>query len=296
MKATSPVFIIGAPRSGTSILYRTLQKHSSFKSREENLQETKLLNYANRSHIFKGNEPKALFHYMLNNQRYYQQFLDSIRPIQHLHELVPGSFNRVLSGRLPFWWQLNLNARVVQAYFYFASRARECNRLLEKSPDNLYHVERLRVAFPRCKMLFIYRHPLDVYASYCKRKKTDPDATWTDMSPEKFVKLYSTTIDTACICKDRYEEQLLMVKYEEFTAQTEKTLSDICDFIHEPMQEEMLIESNPDPKKWEIDPHLFCAITSKVKNWQDYVGSETGRRIEDLLCRHMDRLEYPRYT
>ncbi|MEN8133226.1 MAG: sulfotransferase, partial [Pseudomonadota bacterium] len=82
MKATSPVFIIGAPRSGTSILYRTLQKHSSFKSREENLQETKLLNYANCSHVFKGNEPKALFHYMLNDQRYYQQFLDSIRPIQ----------------------------------------------------------------------------------------------------------------------------------------------------------------------------------------------------------------------
>lgn len=290
------MFIIGAPRSGTSILYRTLQKHSSFKSREENLQETKLLNYANCSHVFKGNEPKALFHYMLNDQRYYQQFLDSIRPIQHLHELVPRSFNCVLSGRLPFWWRLNLNAPVVQAYFYFASKARECKRLLEKSPGNLYHVERLRVAFPLCKMLFIYRHPLDVYTSYCKRKKIDPDATWTDMSPEKFVKLYSTTIDKACVCKDRYEEQLLMVKYEEFTAHTEKTLSDICDFIHEPMQREMLVESNPDPKKWEIDPHLFCAITSKVKNWQDFVGSETGRQIEDLLCRHMDKLEYPRYT
>lgn len=27
----SPVFIVGAPRSGTSLLYRSLQKHSSFK-------------------------------------------------------------------------------------------------------------------------------------------------------------------------------------------------------------------------------------------------------------------------
>ena len=296
MKATSPVFIVGAPRSGTSILFRTLQKHSSFICREENLQETKLLKYANSSHLFKNDQPEALLYFMLNDTQRYQQFLDSIRPVQYLHKVIPNSVSNMLSRRLPLWWRLNLNPLVVRAYFYFARQARECNRLLEKSPDNLYHVGKLHSAFPHCKMLFIYRHPLDVYASYCKRKKNDPNATWADIDPDVFANIYSTAIDRAFTCSERYKDQFMMVKYENFTAQPENTLSDICNYLHEPMQKEMLIEVNPDPEKWKIDPNLFCAITSKVKNWQQFMAPETGRQLENILCQDMERLGYSRYT
>jgi hypothetical protein len=296
MKTTSPVFIVGMPRSGTSILYRTLQKHSSFTCRQENLQETKLLNHANRSHLFKRDKPEALLNFMLNDSQRYQDFLESIRPIQLLHKSIPRSFNDVLSSRSPLWWRLNLNTLVVRAYFYYAKQARECNRLLEKSPNNLYQAEKLHSTFPLCKMLLIYRHPLDVYASYCKRKKIDSTATWADMDPGTFANFYSTAIDRAITCKDRYSGQFMIVKYEDFTTQPEDTLSLICDYLHEPMQKEMLIEHNPDPNKWKIDPNLFCAITSKVKNWQKFMAPETGQRVEDMLCRHMEKLGYSRYT
>jgi ABC-type polar amino acid transport system ATPase subunit len=47
MKNDHPVFIVGEARSGTSVLYRTLQKHSSFRPKEINLVESKILSYAN---------------------------------------------------------------------------------------------------------------------------------------------------------------------------------------------------------------------------------------------------------
>jgi sulfotransferase family protein len=43
---TSPVFIIGEARSGSSMLYRTLLHHPSFAPRQETLQETSFIRQA----------------------------------------------------------------------------------------------------------------------------------------------------------------------------------------------------------------------------------------------------------
>ena len=36
------------------------------------------------------------------------------------------------------------------------------------------HVGRLFACFPRARLLFIHRHPVDVYSSYVRRGRTDP--------------------------------------------------------------------------------------------------------------------------
>ena len=48
-----PVFIVGEARSGTSILYRTLQQHPSFRPRTEDLTESNAMALTPRAGLFR---------------------------------------------------------------------------------------------------------------------------------------------------------------------------------------------------------------------------------------------------
>lgn len=82
MKARSPVFIVGEARSGTSILYRTLQKHTSFRPREPNLVETEIFSHLRRTFMFSMSYPQPLIRFMLDDQGPYRDFLRSIRALE----------------------------------------------------------------------------------------------------------------------------------------------------------------------------------------------------------------------
>ena len=87
-----------------------------------------------------------------------------------------------LASRVQLWWYLNLNHLVLRSFYYFAGIAREPNRLVEKSPGNLSHSMKLILAFPNSKLLYIYRHPIDVYTSYVKRSIIEPNARWLELT------------------------------------------------------------------------------------------------------------------
>ena len=70
----------GEARSGTSILYRTLQKHSSFRPREINLAETNIFAHLRRTFMFDQTYPETLRQFMLGDEAAYQEFLRSIAP------------------------------------------------------------------------------------------------------------------------------------------------------------------------------------------------------------------------
>ena len=67
MQRSSPVFIVGEARSGTSILYRTLQKHSSFRPRQTNLAETNIFAHLRRTFMFGQSYPETLRQFMLDD-------------------------------------------------------------------------------------------------------------------------------------------------------------------------------------------------------------------------------------
>src|SRR4029453_13830088 len=56
--------------------------------------------------------------------------------------------------------------------------ARPCGRTREKPPRHVEHVGKLFACFPQARLLYIHRHPVDVYSSYVRRGQTDPPAAW----------------------------------------------------------------------------------------------------------------------
>src|SRR4029453_4428760 len=153
MRVASPVFIVGEARSGTSLLYRILQKHPSFRPHTQNLVETDVFSHLRRTFMFSRTYPDTFFRFMLCDDAAWNEFLRTIRPLRAV-TAAWAPVNYVLRDRVRWVWYANLHYLVLRAYFFYAWRARGCARLLEKTPTNTGNLPQLAVTFPRARFLF----------------------------------------------------------------------------------------------------------------------------------------------
>lgn len=310
MKNESPVFIVGAPRSGTSILYRILQKHSSFRLQDyDGKSGVNLV----ESNIFQNPydyTSQAAIDYLLGNRDIYDRFLESTQALRKYQSLV---FARAIENKLYrkenltfirlFFWRFTLTNILVSTFFYWAKKARKCKRILEKTPQSIFHLPEIKNTFPRSKLLFIYRHPIDVFSSYKKRLKKSIDLNskkselrWLKIEPDRFCKMYQQSIDIALKESADRPEQLLPIMYEELVNYPENTIQKICKFLDESYEENCLIQDETNLAKFEVDPYLFGKIKKVTKDWSDFVSETDARYIEDGLQAVMNRLGYSRYS
>lgn len=284
-----PVFITGHPRSGTSLLYRTLLKHRSFSPKELCMEETKIFRYAFLA-LLEGADTESLKKYMLNDEELFQQFLRSIEPerrFQHLFKTV-----RLPSILLDDFtaWKLAKNATVIRKYFKYALEARECQRIVEKTPIHLLNHQRITHTFPEASILIIVRHPIDVYSSYRKRLKEHPEMSWLNMSIEEFTEQYRRYSTAA----ERIKKSPLtyQFRYEDFVHAPETEFRKICDFLNEPFEERPIREDAPSLKIEGVNPNLSKSIRKKTKSWSDYINEKEAQEIEDELREEMYRYQY----
>lgn len=295
MKAARPVFIVGEARSGTSILYRTLMKHPSFRVHHPNLVETDILAHRRRVFMFSESYPASLRKYMLDDERAYRSFLESIRVVQLVSALaIPVNF--VFRKQTTWSLYLNLNHLMLRSYFFHARHARGCTRLVEKTPTNTSHIAVLSRTFPNGRLLYIHRHPVDVFSSYRRRGQADPDAEWArTLTPYRFCRIYEESTDRVLDWVAGGHRNLLMIPYEGFTRSPLKEFARLCEFLEEPFDPSAVEEAHPDPGRWRGDPHLWGPILPITKRWQDFMSVPEAEFIQARLARTMDRLGYEPY-
>lgn len=140
---------------------------------------------------------------MLHDVGCYRQFQESTMWIQRYQRLLflKSLFRRVANKMLSvitininlpkkLLWRIALNDILIRMFFYYASQARGMKRTLEKAPANIYYLPEIKATFPRAKLLFIYRHPVDVFSSYKRRLKVSNEIgidqsqlVWLKISP-----------------------------------------------------------------------------------------------------------------
>ncbi|MPZ73151.1 MAG: hypothetical protein GEU74_07960 [Nitriliruptorales bacterium] len=291
-KQARPVFIVGEARSGTSILYRTLQKHPSFRPRTVNLVETDIFAHLRRTFMFKPSYPESLVRFMLDDSAAYADFLRSIRLPRAVSAVSAGP-NYLLRNHPADWlWYANLSHLVVRSYFSHATRARGCARLVEKTPTNSPHLKKLTRAFPRAQLLYIHRHPLDVFSSFRRRAAADPNAQWAQLTPAQFCHAFGSSTRRVLEWIGSGHPNLLLFGYEDFTRHPAETFERICAFLEEPFVEQAVEEHAPNPRRWRVDPHLWSGIVAETKSWTDYMTQAEARIIERRLRPEMAALAY----
>ena len=296
MQATTPVFIVGLERSGTSILYRLLQQHPSFTlahcSPGFELTESCVFSEPTRVYA-RSSSP---FRFMLNNEECYNHF-------RHAVSVLPPLLARVFnSPRLKkytdrnrwsqsLWWKLCQNHHLIRHFFYYAMQARGVTRLIDKTPRHLARLPEIRATFPQAKVICTLRHPVDVFSSYLRRfqvaARADGDAStlkWLQPEPEQFCKSYRRAVRTAFAAHRADSDNFLLLWYDAFTQDPMLWLPRVCDFIHEPALTDWMQQDAPTLGDWEQDPLLAHAITPNSKVWSDYMPESTAQLIETRLA------------
>jgi hypothetical protein len=294
MARANPVFIIGEARSGTSILYRTLQKHSAFAPKRQSLVETELFAHLPRAFLFSRTYPESWIRFFLEDRQQWDLFLRSIRlPRVATAALAPVNYLR--RDRWSWLFHAGLGPAVLRSFVFHATRARGCLRLVEKTPTNVRHLEKLTAAFPCARLLYIHRHPVDVYSSYRRRATVDPAGGWADLDVRTFAARWSASTAHVLSWLDSGKTNLLAVRYESFVEDPEATFLEVCAFLAEPFEAEAVDESQPDLRRWPVDPQLWGAIVPRTKVWWDHISTEDAAAVQFLTGSIMRRLGYQPY-
>jgi len=310
-----PVFIVGPPRAGTTLLYRLLLRHPAFfppAFADEGsvvLAETKMFETATRTY---DPDDVDAFHFMLENEEAYNDFLDLVPRWRgrRLFEFLDAVSRKVLRGpRLrATYWRLSGNSSLLEAYFARAHTVRGADRLLAKDPQLFRRLPELSATFPDAQALFLSRHPLDVFSSYAKRlhdsevRGDDPARlSWLRISPEAFADEYNTGARVATETARAEPDRFLIVDYERLVQEPVAELTRTLTHVGESFDEACL----PDPEaaldvyregRSNRDVRPFGPILTESKNWRDHLDQHTANHLEDLTASGMLLLGHDQRT
>jgi hypothetical protein len=293
-KQKAPVFIVGEARSGSTLLQRTLELHPTFRPKRVEHHEAKIFSFTNRSHDLEIRKWTGPFDYMLYEREVFGKFLDSIHIIRILHRAMHSALTTWVAVRFPLFYWLGLNHHMVRSFFHHAELARECERIVEKTPNNTRYLRQIKLCYPKSKILYIYRHPVDVYGSYRKVTEELGSGSWTDLNPLEFCARWEERTSIAIRWSERNDFRL--VRYEQFVTEPEPEWAEICRFLRVPfVHGPISIQHNPD-RHDSYEEYIKGPIVSKTKCYQDYMTDMEAECIENTLSDYLALLDYDRYT
>jgi hypothetical protein len=292
MKKSRAVFIVGEARSGSTILFRSLLMQPAFRPKEENLQETSFISQVPSAGEFDQTAPRNLKRFILEDEVVWAEFLSDLQPIKFWLRIADR-----LGPNFRIRWLLSPSKLVARAFLFHAQRARGCERVIEKTPGHVEHIPRLLRSFPRAHILYVHRHPVDVYSSYVRRGMVDPKADWARISVDEFTQLYQRRAQKVLRAQRRRPEVVRLVRYGDFTADPLSELEALCDFLDADFDPKSLMELiDPDRwAHWERSRHLYEGIKEHTKDWRDFLSSADAQRIQNRLAKEMSALGHDPY-
>ena len=307
MRDEDAVFIVGVPRSGTSVLRHTLERHEAFRPRVPGAEETKVFSDPGLARRILDPEGARLLKHLAGDESAARRLLDDVNALDASLERIDRRLARRLvrttaSRRFRVArFRAEGGPHVARLFFHHARVARGTRRVLEKTPNHALFLDEMRATFPRMRAILCLRHPIDAYSSYRKRLERDrrrgvdeDKIAWLRTSPKRFSRKYVRWVDAMLAFERRHPDQAMRVRYEELTASPEETLDRVFAFVGEtPIPH----DDGEQPKH---DRHgaprsARTRIVENRKRWSDFLSAGEAERIESRVAATMVRLGYDRY-
>lgn len=198
-----PFFILGCPRSGTTLLRDLLREHPRLECPEE-------------THFFRWSDP-------FGSPKYGSHYKTKV--MKHHHELDQIS-------ELEFAMALDrAHSREHLAYGYGEHFLKKKNkqgvRLYDKTPQNVYGIFMINAIYPTAKFIHIYRNPLNVVTSLMEGK----------VMPSHTLRGAVNSWVECMLLIDQFKkfrpELIMEVCYEELSADPDPHLKQILEFVNE---------------------------------------------------------------
>jgi Sulfotransferase family len=269
MGSKPPVFIVGSPRSGTSLLRNVLNRHPSFAI----CGETQFNHY-----VYKRRRAFGDLSNLENRQRLVDEYL-SVRRIRRLDIDLPSLKEKLVCEATSY---RALFAGLLRSYAESAGK----ERWGEKTPQHALISELLCEWFPGAAILHILRDPRDAVASL-QRMPWAPNSVISNARTWLACNLAAR--------KSSHRPEYLLVRYETLVAQPERELARICAHLGEDYAPGMLAPDHSAlvPAPWERLSRGPVTV-KRVGTWQEELTARDAALIEWVVGPHLQSFGYPR--
>lgn len=212
-----PIFIFGCPRSGTSLLTRILDCHPRIAIPFE-------------SHFYNTFYPWLSDYGDLHLKANYQRLIDDVLSTEVMRDWnPPPQREQVLTAIEQFDFP-----GIVQGFMSAWTQAQGKQRWGEKTPAHVFYWPEILRDFPNLQVLHIVRDGRDVALSW-QKARFGPKHIYP--LAQKWVN-YLETVEQLRAQLD--DNQFLAIRYEELLSQPEKVTQEVCTFLGEEFDPNML--------------------------------------------------------
>jgi hypothetical protein len=272
----SPIFIVGSPRSGSTLLSAMLSNHSRLSCGPETQFFNKLSTEQIKSVLASANWVEDSIS-LLNSLSLSGQAVVS------LFKEDNESLRQYLTGKQPSE-QVLLEALCVA----FSKRNKK-QRWIEKTPNHILYLPRIRKLYPTAKIVRIIRDPRDSAWSTTK-------LPWSTESYVENCYMWQTWYDKGQEFIDS-DTNSYTVRYEDLVIDCEKTLRGLCEFLGEDFEKDMLdtsrsaqdVSSKGEPWKNQVSKPLD---PSRLYIWKHNLSSRQQQFTSLIFCDVLPRHGY----
>ncbi len=233
-EANDPIFIVGMPRSGSTLVEQILSSHPSIEGTEE------LVYFGNLSSFLSGGRRAAL---------------------------EPSSFVDEVSALSPAKLQT-----IGGAYLWKANRHRRSNRprFIDKMPRNWLYLPLIKLALPNAKIIDVRRHPLDCCWSNFRQLFADSGEYSYDLT--ELGLYYRAYVEMLAHFGEVLPGSVYRLHYEQLVANTESEVRRLLDHLELPFDPACLkFHENPRAVKTASSEQVRRPIgKSGIDQWMSY--------------------------
>lgn len=267
-RLAQPIFVVGAPRSGTTLLRLILNRHTEIGLCDE----TFFFYYAVRRRRAFGD---------LSRSRNRRRLIDAYLSTRRLKEM--GLDLRALGHRLAC--EGTSYAAFFSTLLEFYADAHEKIRWGEKTPLHAAELPTLAEWYPDCRVVHIVRDPRDVVSSLQRMP-------WGARSVLRNARVWKRL--SAPPNADRARIKRRIIRYEDLVTDPPGTVRSVCDYLGISYEPQMLVPEPRPPAKRPWLQRAQGAITTKsVGAWRLELSHEQVRLIEWLCAPEMRFYGYP---
>jgi hypothetical protein len=243
-----PIFIVGAPRSGTTLLAAMLAAHSRLSCGPE----THFFRFLSQTDASRLCEPRSwpddavkfLFSYTVLRKPVPEHYGISEEQIYSYLREQPPTVSAILSA-------------ITELHMIETGKC----RWVEKTPNHMAHVYGIRRYFPKSPIIRILRDPRDVALSIMK-------APW-EWAPRSFLEalMFWRDYDDQSASFFESDDNCYSLYYEGLVNSPESELRQLCSFIGEEYEHDMLVTSKS----------VRNVVTDKDLSWHGNVSAPVDK-------------------
>jgi Sulfotransferase family len=279
--ARTPIFVVGAPRSGTTLLKDVLNRHSD-------------VHLFNEVHFFERIWDDRGRLGPLTSQSEMEHAVDVLHEMMSKH----GTDGDVAASLTPSALQQKAVSNgggysgLLEALLTTASELHGARHWGDSSPQDVLYLSTLLAWYPNARVIAMVRDPrafMASYKNYHRRAMASYKERYNPLTLSMLWRSYMSAAQNSQ-CED-YAERVMIQRYEELVADPPSSLKAICDHLRIDFQSSMLDVSgaNSSYTPGEGEKGIFSSSTDR---WRQELTATEQWLTERICGQTMKRLGY----